>query len=109
MGDDPIERERLMIQVLCQAADGQVRVKAGNVLRSYRWRDPFCQTVFEIIAETPSGGLAAIRGELPARLTRKGFPDFDLDELFHPHGLSHEEVSKLVEQLKSWCSEKEGT
>ena len=77
-----------------------MRATARDILRTYRWREPLHQVVFEVVLSIPTEAPEVIREQLPARLTRKGFPDVDIEGFFKPHGLSKEEAERLIRQLR---------
>ncbi|HLW79919.1 MAG TPA: hypothetical protein VKU44_10015, partial [Terriglobia bacterium] len=92
-----MEIERRLLQVLCQGTPpGSVRAAARASLRDYRWCDPVHQVIFEIILSLPVDSAELTRNQLPARLTRRGFPDVEIDDLFRPHGLSELEAEGLI-------------
>ena len=89
-----------MLQALCQGTpQGSVRATARDMLRTYRWREPLHHVIFEVVLSIPTEAPEVIRDQLPARLTRRGFPDVDIEDLFKPHGLSKEEAEHLIRQL----------
>ena len=98
---DQLDAERRVLQVLCQGTQqGSLLELARTSLRAYRWRDPVHQAIFEIVLSLPADATAqALRDLLPARLTRRGFPDFAIDDVFQPHGLSKPEAERLIESL----------
>jgi len=96
-----LEVERQVLRALCQGTpQGSVRATARDILRTYRWREPLHQIVFEVVLGIPTEAPEVIREQLPARLTRKGFPDVDIEGFFKPHGLSKEEAERLIRQLR---------
>ena len=98
--NDVLETERRVLQALCQGTvEGSVRGTAKLLLRTYRWREPAHQVIFEAVMSIPSEDSAVVRDQLPARVTRKGFPDLEWGSLFRPHRLSKEEAEELMEQL----------
>ena len=95
-----LKDERRVLQALCQATpQGSVRATARDILRTYRWREPLHHVIFEVVLSIPTEVPEVIRAQLPARLTRRGFPDVDIEDLFKPHGLSKEEAERLIRQL----------
>ncbi len=96
-----VQTERRVLVVLCQGtAEGSARETAKRHLRDYRWREPLHQVVFEVLMAMPGDAPALVRDQLPARLTRKGFPDVDWEQFFEPHSLSLEEVKALMRELR---------
>jgi len=97
---DRLKDERRVLQALCQGTpQGSVRATARDILRTYRWREPLHHVIFEVILSIPTEVPEAIRTQLPARLTRRGFPDVEIEDLFKLHGLSKEEAEHLIRQL----------
>ena len=77
-----------------------MRASARDILRTYRWREPLHEVMFDVVLSIPTEIPEVIREQLPARLTRKGFPDVDIEDFFEPHGLSKEEAARLIRQLR---------
>ncbi len=71
------------------------------MLRGCRFRGPLHQIVFEALGEIGPAAPALVRELLAARLTRKGFPDVDLDPFFEPHGLTADAAMALMKRLRS--------
>ena len=59
--------------------------------------DPLHRVVFEEIRELGSIDSRRLRELLPARVTIRGFPDFDLNELLAPREVSEKEIDQLFE------------
>jgi len=96
-----LKDERRVLRALCQGTpQGSVRATARDILRAYRWREPLHQVVFEVVLGIPTEAPEVVRTQLPARLTRKGFPDVDIEDFFMPHGLSKEEAERLIRELR---------
>jgi hypothetical protein len=53
--------------------------------------------VFEEIREMGSIDSRRLRELLPARVTNRGFPDFDLNELLAPREVTEKEIDQLFE------------
>lgn len=99
---DTAEKERRVLRALCQGTfEGNVRASARALLAGYRWREPLHQVIYEAILAIPGDTPGVIQSELPARLTRRGFPDFQLDDLFRSQNLSKDEVEGLMRELAS--------
>lgn len=95
-----VELERRVLQVLCGGhADRSVRHTAKRLLTNYRWREPVHEVIFEALLSIPSDDPVFIRDQLPARMTRKGFPDVAWEEIFKPHALSKDQAEGLMMQL----------
>jgi hypothetical protein len=81
-----------------------VRARARQLLADYRWCEPVHQTVFEIVMSFPSASTGALREQLPARLTRRGFPDFDFASLFNAPRGSRADAEHWIEHLGKTAS-----
>lgn len=85
---------------MCQGTvEGSVLEAGKLILKDYRWHEPLHQVIFDVLVAIPTDVPELIRGQLPARLTRKGFPDVEWEDLFKPHSLSKKEAERLMEQL----------
>ncbi|HUI41588.1 MAG TPA: hypothetical protein VL523_06440 [Terriglobia bacterium] len=84
MNDDALVRvERQVLAAVCREAyEGSVRDSARELLAGYEWRDAAHQAVFDIVMKFPDAASEVLREQLPAKLTLRGFPDFDFDSLF---------------------------
>jgi hypothetical protein len=92
--------ERQALRFLCQGSGaGDLNHQVRMALRSYRWQDPLHQVIFQILCDLPAESPALIREQLPARLTRHGFPDVAWEAFFEPPGLAQKEVERLVRYL----------
>ncbi len=92
--------ELRVLQALCQGTpQGSIHEAARHLLRSYHWREPLHQVIYEVLLTIPSETPEMVRSQLPARMTRRGFPDFDIKALFTPHGASKAEIEKVIRQL----------
>ena len=93
-----LEAERQVLRVLCQ---GSLDRRAGlSALRSYRWREPLHQVIFDLLVDIPGADPELIREQRPAYLTRRGFPDFELAGFFQPHSLTKTDVDQLIRRLR---------
>jgi hypothetical protein len=91
-----VDTERQVLQSLCQ---GGPESRANlNKLRSYRWSGPVHQVIFDLLAELQGADRELIGELLPARLTRRGFPDFD-PGWFQPQPLNGKEIALLIDRL----------
>jgi len=59
--------------------------------------DPLHRVVFEEIRDLGSIDSRRLRELLPARVTIRGFPDFDLKQLLAPYEVSEKEIDHLFE------------
>lgn len=94
--------ELRVLQAMCTGTpQGAARSLGLALLRGYRFRDAIHQTVFDVLTEILSDDPAILREQLPARLTRKGFPDADCALFFNPHGLSLPQTEQRMRELAS--------
>lgn len=84
------DRERAYLALFCQGLlNGALRVELESSLSRHCWQSHDHRAVFEALAGWRAEP-EALRSGLPARLTRLGFPDTDIDEYFVPAGVSIE-------------------
>jgi hypothetical protein len=93
-----LQSEYSLLTVLCQAG-APMRAKTAARLRDYRWASSLHGALFDVIATFPRQRVARLREELPAQVTRRGFPDFESGQLFAPHGLTAEQIEALIRQV----------
>jgi len=85
-----VNRENAQWQFLSALCDANLpvalRIEFCNKTQPHAFEDLACRTVFEeILAMTKvenQQSQEALRDDLPARITRRGFPDLDFDLLF---------------------------
>ena len=95
-----LETELAVLRAMCQGArDGRVWAKGISLLVNYPFLDPHHQIVFDTLRELPSDDPEKIRLVLAAWLTRKGFPDVDVDSYFQPHGLTAAAAVSMMHAL----------
>ena len=97
-----VDSELLVLRAICQGTP-QKRVWAESIeiLNDYRFRHPDHQVIFETLREINTDDPRIIHGLLPARLTNKGFPTIDLDELFVPHNLNAQMAVMVMHSLRA--------
>ncbi len=105
--DRGFQLERNTLRFLCS-----VLIKSGTRLEICRlldpavFEDPLQRVVFEEIRALGSIDSRRLRELLPARVTNRGFPDFDLKQLLAPYEVSEKEIDHLFEsalQLLDLC------
>ena len=98
--DALIKVERQVLSAVCQAMqEGSVRDRARELLAGYEWRDPAHQAVFDIVMRFPGAAAGLLREQLPAKLTQRGFPDFDFDSLFEVPAPPAAETERRMRKL----------
>ena len=80
-----------------------VLIKAGTrgeicrLLDPSVFQDPLRRVVFEEIRQLGSIDSRRLRELLPARVTTRGFPDFDLHAFLAPYEVNEKEIDQLFE------------
>lgn len=99
--DSTIELERQVLGAVCRGTrEGSIKELATSLLARYCWRDPVHAAVFDIAMSFPASNPAALKEQLPARLTRRGFPDFDIAALFALPQPTHQEATGWMHRLR---------
>jgi hypothetical protein len=92
--------ELLVLRAVCQGTpQGSVREAASRILADYVWREPVHQAMFKCLTSIRHVKPDYLRSEILACLTRRGFPDVEVEYLFQPRAISKEEVRGLILQL----------
>lgn len=95
-----IAMEKQVLSFLCQpSGEGDFHRWARVALGPYRWREALHQVIFQILGDLPADSLTLIREQLPARLTRHGFPDVAWEGYFEPPGVTEADVERMVPHL----------
>ncbi len=69
------------------------------LLAPYRWRDHDHQIVYEVLRDLRGSYPQPLKEWLAAAVTRKGFPDLDLEPYFVTTALSREELFLCIREL----------
>jgi hypothetical protein len=90
--------ERNTLRFLCSVLikDG-TRGEICRLLDPSVFQDPLRRVVFEEIRQLGSIDSRRLRELLPARVTNRGFPDFDLQTFLAPHEVGEKEIDQLFE------------
>jgi hypothetical protein len=70
-------------------------------LSGHRWQDPDHQVVYEALRAIKSCEPKTRREELPAQVTRMGFPDVDCSTYFEGEELPAAEIVAIIGRLKT--------
>src|SRR5579859_3828713 len=90
--------ERNTLRFLCSVLiKGGTRGEICRLLDPSVFQDPLRRIVFEEIRDLGSVDSRRLRELLPARVTNRGFPDFDLKQLLAPHEVNEREIDHLFE------------
>jgi hypothetical protein len=90
--------ERNTLRFLCSVLiKGGTRGEICRRLDPGVFQDPLRRVVFEEIRELGAIDSRRLRELLPARVTNRGFPDFDLKSFLTPQEVSEKEIDQLFE------------
>ena len=96
--DGGFQLERNTLRFLCSVLIKRgTRAEICNLLDPGVFEDPLQRVVFEEIRDLGSISSRRLRQLLPERVTNRGFPDFDLNQLLAPHEVSEKEITQLFE------------
>lgn len=87
---------RFLCSVLIKSG---TRVEICKLLDPSVFDDALQRAVFEGIRQLGSIDSRRLRALLPARVTSRGFPNFDLIEFLAPHEVSEKEIDQLFESV----------
>lgn len=99
--------ERRILQALCTLEilpQGWDRL-AGS-LSEYSWREPDHQVIYDALRGIRSHDATTRRDQLPAQVTRMGFPDVDWSLYFASEEMTEREIEELMRQLKDETTER---
>src|SRR5215831_10523959 len=90
--------EKNTLRFLCsELIKGGTRGEICRLLDPGAFQDPLRRVVFEEIRELGSVDARRLRELLPARVTNRGFPDFDLKSFLSPQEVSEKDIDQLFE------------
>ena len=109
--DDYVSRTQMEMALLqflcCTTNDGAARQKLLRTLAQYVWSNHDNALFFDCICHLFERDRKHILANLPAELTRRGFPDMPYEILAEPAGLNSASALALAETLlRSSKSEK---
>lgn len=94
------ENEEQLLRFLCASGEDIANQRElVQKLRQYSWRDNDHRILFETIGDLLVRNSQTILDHLPAKLTRRGFPDISCDALATPPALDSHAAFALAEQL----------
>ena len=95
-----IDAERRLLQALCQdSCEASARNLARSALADYRWCEPVHEIIFRFVVKQTEPAVILLRDQLPALLTRKGFPDVEWEEFFRAASISETKLADLIRKL----------
>lgn len=93
-----LELERNALRLLCSVLlKPGTRLEICRLLEPGVFHDSLHRILFEEICALKSIQSRHLRELLPARVTNRGFPEFDLGEFLAPHEVTEAEIDKLFE------------
>jgi hypothetical protein len=93
-----IAAERDLLRLLCSVLVKPVtRVELCRLVDPAKFIDPLQRVLFEEIRALGPIDAKTLLQLLPARVTNRGFPDFDLDDLLTPKLVSEGDIEKLFQ------------
>jgi len=101
------ELEIAVLQALCaQPAGDAFRAQLVNILKGYRWEHTDHRVIYEALVEINSWDRETLRRELPAAVTRRGFPDIHCERFFTATAtpISPDRIFELIQELKARVS-----
>lgn len=115
MPKGPSRQERLaveeqVLQAMCSGTpQGTVWDKGMLLLGTYPFQDIIHQLIFDVLQEINTDLPHIIRKQLPARLTKKGFPAVNVEKFLAPPGLGAVQAVELMNRLREWTQGEERT
>ncbi|MBI4466354.1 MAG: hypothetical protein HY656_02850 [Acidobacteria bacterium] len=101
--DEILAVEVKVLQAMCTGTpEGTVWDKGMLLLGAYPFQDVVHQLIFDVLQEINTDLPVIIRKQLPARLTRKGFPAVDTEKFLGAHSLAAPEAVELMKKLREW-------
>jgi hypothetical protein len=93
-----IAAERDLLRLLCSVLVKPVtRVELCRLVDPAKFAQPLQRVLFEEIRALGPIDSKRLLQLLPARVTNRGFPDFDLDDLLTPKLVSESDIEKLFQ------------
>jgi hypothetical protein len=101
------ELELAVLRLLCVLPGGDaLRAKLADELKGYRWEHADHRVIYEALIETDIGDTETLRRELPAAVTRMGFPDVNWERFFAGNAapVPPDRIFELIRELKAGVS-----
>ena len=95
-----MELEQKALRLLCSnLIQPATRVDLAALLDPSVFADPLHRVIFEEISAAGEIPAAHLRALLPARITNRGFPDFELNVFLEPNQASEAEIEQLFSSV----------
>ena len=97
------ELEFATLRALCMLGDDAARTKLASELKGYRWHHADHRVIYEALMQIDSADRETLRRELPAAVTRMGFPDINWERFFAATAtpLPPDRIFELIRELKA--------
>jgi hypothetical protein len=96
--NERIAAERDLLRLLCSVLVKPVtRVELCRLVEPSKFIEPLQRVLFEEIRALGPVDAKQLLQLLPARVTNRGFPDFDLDDLLTPKLVSESDIERLFQ------------
>ncbi len=93
-----IAAERDLLRLLCSVLVKPVtRVELCRLVDPTKFVEPLQRVLFEEIRALGAIDPKRLLESLPARVTNRGFPDFDIDDLLTPKLVSEQDIERLFQ------------
>jgi hypothetical protein len=104
-GDSSIIATQMERDILRELCAGQIESNDWrgivNRLLVYQWRDPEHKVVFDALQAIQSDDAVTRRQELPAQVTRMGFPDVEWGKYLDADAQPGVAIEQLIDHLAS--------
>lgn len=101
------ELELAVLRALCAMPGRDAEsAKLVNELEGYRWEHADHRVIYEALSKTNAADTETLRRELPAAVTRMGFPDIQCERFFAANAapVPPDRISELIRELKAGVS-----
>lgn len=98
------ELELAVLRLLCTQPRGRAAwAKLANELEEHRWEHADHRVIYEALIEIDSADRETLRREIPAAVTRMGFPDIHCERFFAGNAttLPPDRIFELIRELKA--------
>ena len=91
--------ETILRSLIPQSLASSQRKELACILAGYKWEAGEHQTLFEVLVQSRIASAEQLREQLPAILTRRGFPDLDLTGYFATEAPTAAEALRMARAL----------
>jgi hypothetical protein len=96
--NDRIAAERDLLRLLCSVLVKPVtRVELCRLIDPAKFVEPLQRVIFEEIRALGAIDAKRLLQSLPARVTNRGFPDFEMNDLLTPKLVSEQDIERLFQ------------